>query len=241
MAKSKQKFKGVNFVLNSDERYHTLNFPVLLGGQWYDNKNNKYVEVSKEDYKAESKINDSVEHCTEIVISKDSPQVKEMRSLLSKMAKEYKLPKNAIFPVTDGDEKAKELEESDKNGDNYVGTLILKAKTKKEVSFFNKAVEPYTPESDDELKGMYCNAVLMFKPYKVGVTTGIKCYLSKVQLLEKNPNFEFGVRAEDAFSPVQFGQDEKNEALEKAVDEEDGDYDVPMGDTPDSDSDEVFA
>lgn len=229
MAKANQKFKGVNFVLNSNDRYHTLNFPVLLGGQWFDQKNNKFVEVKQEDYKKERRINDKVEHCTEIVISKKSPQVKEIKKILTDMAKEYKLPKNCIFPVTDGNELAAELEEKGKNGDNYIDTTVLKAKTKMEVKFFDKAVQSYTPENDDELKGMYCNAVVMFKPYKVGVTVGIKCYLSKLQLLEKNPNFEYGISAEDAFSPVQFGEDEKEEVLNKAVDDIDDELPLEAG------------
>jgi hypothetical protein len=218
MAKKDTK---INYVLKG-VNLNTLQFTCLLDGQ-YKSKKGDFVRVYKDDYKQELKNNDSLEHKAEIVINNTlpdgskNPYLEEIKAIILKLWKEHKIPKNGISCLKNGDKKAEELESREKNGDRLLNTHVLKVHSKFDIKFFDKYVRPYEPEEDTELNGKYINAVLQFKNYDRGTNKGVTCFVSKIQVFDQNPAFEFDIRAEDAFDAVEFGADEKEEVLQKAV------------------------
>jgi hypothetical protein len=220
--KMAKKDTKINYILKGVNT-NTIQFSCLLDGQ-YKSKNGDFVRVPKDDYKQELKHNDKLEHRAEIVINNKlpdgsiNPTIREIKNIIIELWKEHKIPKTGISCFRDGDKKSKELESNEKNGDRLLGTYFLKVHSKYDIKFYDKYVRQYKPEEDAELDGKYCNAVLQFKNYDNGTNIGVTCFITKIQVFDQNPAFEFDISAEDAFDAVQFGEDEKEEVLQKAVD-----------------------
>ena len=232
----------INYVLKG-VNLNTLQFSCLLDGQ-YKSKTGTFVRVPKEKYKQELKNNDSLEHRAEILINNTlpdgskNPSIEEIKNIIIKLWKEHKIPKSGISCFKNGDKKAEELESKEKNGDRLLNTHFLKVHSKFNIKFYDKYVKPYEPEEDAELDGKYCNAVLQFKNYDRGTNKGVTCFVTKIQVFDQNPAFEFDISAEDAFDAVEFGENEKEEVLQKAVSSETTSDDllhgIPLGDDDDS-------
>lgn len=257
--------KGVNGKVEKD--YNTLTFCKLLrgqkcdGGNWftYEETNNpKLIGTTKKDKYGNGTItyvddleklmeqDSKISFSAQLVISNKNPMLPKLKAVIKKIATENKLTggrKQWNNPLMDGEEKILELEEKDKNGDRYKGCHVLKITAKKPIKFYDKNNKAITPKSDDDLDGMFCQLVLWISGYDVGSNKGVSCYINLLQVRDKNPEFDFGVDAEDAFGAEdpEFGDEEIEENIDKADDGDNGEGNIEDDELPiskDDDDDE---
>lgn len=244
--------------------FYTLNFPKLVsaqmynGGKWTiysETKNPKLIGSTDtnafnntimyvENLKETMKSNDRIAFSSEILISRKSPLLKKLGAAIKKIAKENNLDacadkvnlKSWRSPLSDGDKKADMLEKRDKNGDKYRDMVVLKVSSKFAVKLYDKYNRPYSPESDDELNGKYCQLQIKLSPYANSSNVGISALLMMVQVRDQNPDMDFGSNPDDVFGApnAEFGKDKEGEkdTVNDTVNDDGG---VPLDDSDDDD------
>lgn len=254
------KVKGVEVKLASKGNV-SITFPCIAYPQYWDEAKQKFVTIENDlEMKQAIDRKEKLSYGGQILIKKDTEQSQKIKDVVDKLWAYYKLDKIkgstrlAKYPLEDGDQKADDLEADEKNGDIYRGMWILKIssnyddkKGKKRFKAFNKFDRSgnWMPSSNDEIQGYYVNLGLTFDFYDFGSNIGLKAYMNAIQFTDENPDLQFGTNYADAdeFEFEEATEEEKEDALNKAIGE-DSEDELPGGtNTPDvaTDDDSPFA
>lgn len=198
MSNESKKIKGLNITLKSEKEISCI-FSNLATPQKYDDKTFTFTKLDK-DLEEEDK---DYKYGTTLLIDKGSKAAQDLKDTIDTLWKEWGLDKNkkAEYPMKCGDEKAEELEARDKNGEVYRGKWVVKTGTKKKPKVFTTKGkwQGNTKSDDDSINGYFCNVILYPSYYKAGTNLGVTCYLNGIQLIEENPDLQFGSNPESEF------------------------------------------
>jgi hypothetical protein len=243
--KSIKRIKGIEVKTLGKESVSML-FPNIAFPQYFDETKKKFVNIKNDmELKQAKERGEKLSYGGLLLIPKDSKDGNKIKDTIDYLWDYYQLEqrKNAKpYPLEDGDEKAQELEEDEKNGDMYKGNWILKIDSKwdskkEKIRFqcFNKFGK-YFPKSNDEIQGYFVRLGLFIDFYDYAGSVGVKAYMNAIQFMDENPDVQFKTDYENEFD-FETAEEEKEDAFEKAVSsDEDLTQGIPVGNDGEDDS-----
>lgn len=142
----------------------------------------------------------------DLLIPKDSPEVKKIKSAINKAIEEGiqrtkkwngKKPAKCFTPIKDGDEKIEEAEKPE-NYAAYEGMYYITPKASKPSEFFIFDRDRNRIEPDEIYSGCYVRASLEFFPYAHDLGgKGISVKLTALQFIADGESLGGGRRSED--------------------------------------------
>jgi hypothetical protein len=246
LTKNIKRIKGIEVKTLGKESI-TMLFPNIAFPQYFDESKKKFVNIKNEmELKQAKERGEKLSYGGLLLIPKDSPESEKIKGTIDQLWEYYQLDnrKNAKpYPLEDGDEKAQELEEDEKNGDMYKGYWLLKVdskwdakKDKIRFQCFNKFGK-FFPKNNDEIQGYFVRLGLFIDFYDYAGSVGVKVYLNAIQFMDANPNAQFKTDYENEFDFEEQTEEEKEDAFEKAVgSDEDLKQGIPVGNDGEDDS-----
>ena len=237
-----KKVKGVELTVRGMNCV-SIQFPRIIFPGYWDAENQVFVDInSNKELEEAIQKEIKLDYGGQILIRKDSKPGKEIKKAIDKLWKYYSLdkvkkPRYGKNPLEDGDLKAEELEAEEKNGDIYKGHWILRIssrhdnkKNRRRFKSFDKIDRSgnYLPRSDSDVDGFYVNLGITIDFYEYGNNIGLKVYMNAVQFLEQNPDLEFGTNYSNEFDFEEASDETKEDALTKALGDEEPDDGVPL-------------
>jgi hypothetical protein len=226
--------KGIKLSLNSKDeqtgkRDCTIVFPTLKYPEYWDENNQKYVKItSLSQLESAKQNNEKLIYGGTILIPKGCKTHYVLMDAINTLWEYNKLTSKANCPLFDGDEKAEEMEENEKNGSMYEGNMYFriasmetsKTEYKRMFKLYNKTDKTgkWIPESNEECYGKFVIPQVTLKYYKSGSNTGLKFYFNGLQILDQNETY--AISSLDGFEfeeEDEIENEEKENNIEKAV------------------------
>lgn len=154
--------------------------------------------------------NNALKYSVVVLMDKDSPDVENLKKLITKEWKEGKIPKSGKNPLKNGNDKVEERAEEGKGPGVYENRFCLFAASKFPIKVIDASKNIWVGE-DSEINGWIGRVKVVLKAFDNDGNKGVTAYLQAAQIIE--PGIEIGKDHSKSFDIEEVNGNKEDDTL----------------------------